>query len=86
MLGSNSYLGLTDHPEVKQAAVEAITKYGTGCSGSRFLNGSLDIQKVKLIRVNDINEAPTDIGLSNNGVDEDVNTTNAVLVGNLLGR
>jgi 8-amino-7-oxononanoate synthase len=43
MLGSNSYLGLTNHPKVKEAAVAAVTKYGTGCAGSRFLNGSLDI-------------------------------------------
>jgi 8-amino-7-oxononanoate synthase len=43
MLGSNSYLGLTTHPEVKKAAVEAVEKYGTGCAGSRFLNGNLDI-------------------------------------------
>jgi 8-amino-7-oxononanoate synthase len=45
MLGSNSYLGLTDHPEVKQAAIDAIEQYGTGCSGSRFLNGNLDIHR-----------------------------------------
>jgi 8-amino-7-oxononanoate synthase len=45
MLGSNSYLGLTDHPEVKAAAAAAIRKYGTGCSGSRFLNGTLDIHE-----------------------------------------
>ena len=43
MLGSNNYLGLTNHPEVKRAAQEAIAKYGTGCAGSRFLNGTLDI-------------------------------------------
>ncbi len=43
MLGSNSYLGLTNHPKVKEAAIEAIKKYGTGCAGSRFLNGTLDI-------------------------------------------
>ncbi|RLC51096.1 MAG: 8-amino-7-oxononanoate synthase [Candidatus Cloacimonadota bacterium] len=43
MLGSNSYLGLTNHPRVKEAAVKAIRKYGTGCAGSRFLNGTLDI-------------------------------------------
>ncbi|OSS42696.1 8-amino-7-oxononanoate synthase [Desulfurella amilsii] len=43
MLGSNSYLGLTVHPKVKQAAIDAIKKYGTGCAGSRFLNGTLDI-------------------------------------------
>jgi len=47
MLGSNNYLGLTNHPEVKRAAQDAIAKYGTGCAGSRFLNGTLDIH-VKL--------------------------------------
>jgi len=43
MLGSNSYLGLTNHPKIKDAARAAVEKYGTGCAGSRFLNGSLDI-------------------------------------------
>lgn len=43
MFGSNSYLGLTNHPKVKAAARAAIEKYGTGCAGSRFLNGTLDI-------------------------------------------
>ena len=43
MFGSNAYLGLTNHPKVKEAAVEATRKYGTGCAGSRFLNGTLDI-------------------------------------------
>jgi len=43
MLGSNNYLGLTNHPEVKRAAQEAVARYGTGCAGSRFLNGTLDI-------------------------------------------
>lgn len=43
MLGSNNYLGLTADPRVKEAAIKAIEKYGTGCSGSRFLNGNLDI-------------------------------------------
>ncbi|HEY0298609.1 MAG TPA: aminotransferase class I/II-fold pyridoxal phosphate-dependent enzyme [Arachidicoccus sp.] len=43
MFGSNSYLGLTCHPRIEQAAKEAIDKYGTGCAGSRFLNGTLDI-------------------------------------------
>ena len=46
-LGSNNYLGLTSHPKVKEAAIEAIRKYGSGCAGSRFLNGTLDIH-VKL--------------------------------------
>ena len=43
MFGSNNYLGLTTHPKVKEASIEAIRKYGTGCSGSRMLNGTLDI-------------------------------------------
>jgi len=43
MFGSNSYLGLTNHPKVKEAAKAAIDKYGTGCAGSRFLNGTLDL-------------------------------------------
>jgi 8-amino-7-oxononanoate synthase len=43
MLGSNSYLGLTNHPKVREAAKAAIQKYGTGCAGSRFLNGTLEI-------------------------------------------
>ncbi|MBC8383939.1 MAG: pyridoxal phosphate-dependent aminotransferase family protein [Candidatus Cloacimonetes bacterium] len=43
MLGSNSYLGLTNHPRVIEAAKKATDKYGTGCAGSRFLNGTLDI-------------------------------------------
>ena len=41
MLGSNSYLGLTNDPRVKQAAADAVMKFGTGCAGSRFLNGTL---------------------------------------------
>ncbi len=45
MFGSNSYMGLTNHPKVKEAAIEAIKKYGTGCAGSPFLNGTLDIHK-----------------------------------------
>ncbi|MEI6889799.1 MAG: serine palmitoyltransferase [Bacteroidales bacterium] len=43
MFGSNSYLGLTTHPAIKEAAIKATEKYGTGCAGSRFLNGTLDI-------------------------------------------
>ena len=43
MFGSNSYLGLTNHPRLKEGAIKAIEKYGTGCAGSRFLNGTLDI-------------------------------------------
>ncbi len=43
MLGSNNYLGLTTHPRVRQAAMDAIAKYGTSCTGSRFLNGTLEL-------------------------------------------
>jgi 8-amino-7-oxononanoate synthase len=43
MFGSNSYLGLTNHPKIKEASIKAIEKYGSGCAGSRFLNGTLDI-------------------------------------------
>jgi 8-amino-7-oxononanoate synthase len=45
MIGSNNYLGLTTHPKVKEAATRAIQKYGSGCTGSRFLNGTLDIHE-----------------------------------------
>lgn len=43
MIGSNNYLGLTNHPKVKEASIRAIEKYGTACTGSRFLNGTLDL-------------------------------------------
>ncbi|MCB9328256.1 MAG: aminotransferase class I/II-fold pyridoxal phosphate-dependent enzyme [Lewinellaceae bacterium] len=43
MFGSNSYLGLTNHPKLKEASKAAIDKYGSGCAGSRFLNGTLDL-------------------------------------------
>ena len=43
MYGSNSYLGLTNHPKIKEGSIKAVEKYGTGCAGSRFLNGTLDI-------------------------------------------
>ena len=43
MFGSNSYLGLTNHPKIKEGSIKAVEKYGTGCAGSRFLNGTLHI-------------------------------------------
>ena len=43
MLGSNNYLGLTTHPDVIRAGLEALEQYGSGCSGSRFLNGTLQL-------------------------------------------
>ena len=45
MIGSNNYLGLTNHPRVKEAGLKAIEKYGSGCAGSRFLNGNLEIHE-----------------------------------------
>jgi 8-amino-7-oxononanoate synthase len=45
MCGSNNYLGLTTHPKVKEAALEATRKYGTSCTGSRFLNGTLEMHE-----------------------------------------
>ena len=45
MIGSNNYLGLTTHPRVKEAAIKAIEKFGSGCAGSRFLNGTLEIHE-----------------------------------------
>ena len=47
MFGSNDYLALITHPKVKEAAAQAVKKYGSGCSGSRLLNGTLDLH-VKL--------------------------------------
>lgn len=45
MCGSNNYLGLTTHPKVREAAIDAINKYGTSCTGSRFLNGTLALHE-----------------------------------------
>jgi 8-amino-7-oxononanoate synthase len=45
MIGSNNYLGLTTHPKVREAAIKAVEKYGTSCTGSRFLNGTLLLHK-----------------------------------------
>jgi 8-amino-7-oxononanoate synthase len=45
MCGSNNYLGLTTHPKVRQAALDAINRYGTSCTGSRFLNGTLELHE-----------------------------------------
>jgi 8-amino-7-oxononanoate synthase len=45
MLGSNNYLGLTNHPKVKEASINAVKKYGSGCTGSRYLNGTLALHQ-----------------------------------------
>lgn len=45
MIGSNNYLGLTSHPYVKEKAIKAIEKYGSSCTGSRFLNGTIDLHE-----------------------------------------
>ena len=62
MLGSNNYLGLTNHPEIKAAAARALEEYGTGTAGSRFLNGTLEIHvelEEKLARFMDRESALT---------------------------
>jgi len=43
MVGSNNYLGLVNHPRVKEASIKAVEQFGSGCTGSRFLNGTLDM-------------------------------------------
>jgi 8-amino-7-oxononanoate synthase len=45
MCGSNNYLGLTTHPKVRQAAIDAVARFGTSCTGSRFLNGTLELHE-----------------------------------------
>lgn len=45
MIGSNNYLGLTSHPKVKEAAIKAMEEFGSGCTGSRFLNGTLELHE-----------------------------------------
>lgn len=45
MCGSNNYLGLTTHPKVRQAAMDAVSRFGTSCTGSRFLNGTLELHE-----------------------------------------
>jgi len=45
MIGSNNYLGLTQHEHVKEAAIKAVEKFGSGCTGSRFLNGTLELHE-----------------------------------------
>lgn len=51
MAGSNNYLGLTAHPKVVEAAIKAVQKYGTGCSGSRYLTGTLDLHEELEVRL-----------------------------------
>lgn len=51
MCGSNNYLGLTTHPKVRQAAKEAIEHFGTSCTGSRFLNGTLEMHEELEVRL-----------------------------------
>src|SRR3989449_8918507 len=50
MMGSNNYLGLTHHPEVLAAAKQALERYGSGCTGSRLLNGTLDLHEQLEVR------------------------------------
>jgi len=64
MIGSNNYLGLTTHPKVREAAIAAIKRYGPSCTGSRFLNGNLELH----------NQLEHDLaeGLRGAGEDEDI--------------
>jgi 8-amino-7-oxononanoate synthase len=64
MLGSNNYLGLTSHPKIKEAAIAAVRKYGAGCAGSRFLNGTLDIHVQLEERLADYMKRPACITFS----------------------
>jgi 8-amino-7-oxononanoate synthase len=64
MLGSNNYLGLCSHPKVKERAAEALRKYGAGCAGSRFLNGTLDIHVELEERLADFMKKPACITFS----------------------
>lgn len=58
MLGSNNYLGLTNHPHVKEASAAALARYGTGCAGSRLLNGTLEIHNELEARIARFMQAP----------------------------
>jgi 8-amino-7-oxononanoate synthase len=51
MLGSNNYLGLANHPKVKEAAVDAVRRFGTGCAGSRLLNGTLSLHEALEVKL-----------------------------------
>ncbi|MEY4926617.1 MAG: 8-amino-7-oxononanoate synthase [Bacteroidota bacterium] len=51
MAGSNNYLGLTTHPKVKEAAIRALEKYGTSCSGSRYLTGTIDLHEEMEVKI-----------------------------------
>ncbi len=64
MLGSNNYLGLTNHPEVKEAAAAALALYGTGCAGSRLLNGTLDIHVALEERLAEFTKRPAALTFS----------------------
>ena len=59
MLGSNNYLGLTNHPVVKEASAKALSRYGTGCAGSRLLNGTLEIHVELEERIARFMQAPS---------------------------
>jgi len=80
MLGSNNYLGLTTHPEVRAAATEAIARYGTGCAGSRLLNGSLDLHERLEERIATFLDRPAALTFPAGY------QTNLGVVGSLLGR
>ena len=74
MFGSNSYMGLTNHPKVIEAAVEATRKYGTGMAGSPFLNGTIDLHKKLEAKIADW-IGKEDVMLYSTGFGTNINTT-----------
>ncbi len=80
MFGSNSYLGLTIHPKLKEATKQAVDKYGSGCAGSRFLNGTLDLHLELEQRLADF------VGMEGALVFSTGYQVNLGVVGSLLGR
>ncbi len=64
MLGSNNYLGLTSHPKVKEAAIDAVRKFGTGCAGSRLLNGTLSLHEALEARLAQFTGKPAAVTFS----------------------
>ena len=78
MCGSNNYLGLTTHPKVRQAAIDAIEKFGTSCTGSRFLNGTLELHEELERQLADWVEKPAALVFST-GMQTNLGTVSALI-------
>ena len=78
MCGSNNYLGLTTHPKVRQAAIEAVERYGTSCTGSRFLNGTLELHERLEHELADWVEKPATLVFST-GMQTNLGTVSALI-------